>query len=187
MGSWPRTDSNTHQSKLFTNLKPRIDLYLWNMVKTTEVTFLSYIWKIEVIEEETNWLLETTGFIKLMDDKGGEVLISFYFTCQAEGENNDEFKKTKAQDRWKYYKRELCCDKWDRVFWLQQIPSQGPKSTRRWGCHSSVRNLGGTAVKGRCDQRLETGNSGSLFNKGNSGFCKLTRRDLISLWRKILE
>lgn len=52
-----------------------------------------------MIEEETNWLLETTGFIKLMDDKGGEVLISFYFTCQAEGENNDEFKKTKAQDR----------------------------------------------------------------------------------------
>ena len=64
------------------------------MVKTTEVTFLSYIWKIEVIEEETNWLLETTG-VKLMDDKEGEILIYFYFTCQVEGENNHEFKKTK--------------------------------------------------------------------------------------------
>lgn len=30
-----------------------------------------------------------------MDDKGGEVPIYFYFTCQAEGENKDEFKKTK--------------------------------------------------------------------------------------------
>jgi len=43
------------------------------------------------------------------------------------------------------------------------------------------------AVKERCDQRLETDKSGSLFNKGNTGFYKLIRRDLMSIWRQILE
>lgn len=75
-------DSTTNLSKVFTRLKPRIDLHFRNTVKTTEMSFFSYIRKTEVSEEETNWLLETKDVI-LMDDKA-EVLFHFYFTCQIE-------------------------------------------------------------------------------------------------------
>ena len=103
--------------------------------------------------------------------------------------NNHELKKiiTKVQDRWKYYRRELCWDEWDRIFWLQKCISKGPQGTWSWGYHGTVNTLGRMAVKERCDQRLETDKSGSLFNKGNTGFYKLIRRDLMSIWRQILE
>lgn len=64
-------DSTTNLSKVFTRLKPRIDLHFRNTVKTTEMSSFSYIRKTEVSEEETNWLLETKDVI-LMDDKAEE-------------------------------------------------------------------------------------------------------------------
>lgn len=63
------TDQSVHK------LKTQNRWLLMDMVKTTEVTLLRYIWKIEVMEEDSNWLLETTG-VKLMDDEEKEALIS---------------------------------------------------------------------------------------------------------------
>lgn len=71
-------------------------------------------------------------------------------------------------------------------FWLQQMIPWGPKSPWKRGCHSSVRVLGGMAMKKRWAHIWETRKSGPVFKEGDGASCKL-RRDLISIWNQILE
>lgn len=137
------------------------------MVKTTELACLSYIWEMEATEEETNWLLDSKG-VMLTDDKAEEALFYCYFTCQIEEgktalrktKKNPKQTKSKAQDRWNPFRRELCHSKWNQDLWLQQIISWGPTVLK----NEAAIVLGASTVK-KCAQRLEMGKSGPIFNE----------------------
>lgn len=51
-------DNTTDLPKVFTRLKSGTELHLKSIMKTTEMTFFSYMGKTEVAEEEINGLLD---------------------------------------------------------------------------------------------------------------------------------